>query len=543
MIALAFVVLLGLVQIGNPGGAQEATATIRGRVTEKESGRPLARAVVHISRAANPRQRLYARTSDDGRYEFAGLAPGEYTGLVEPGEHRATHLTQGFVDPANPRRRQLVLGPGEVREDVDIALPRALAMTVRVVDEWGGPLAGLPLEVTHARTGRTATVIFDRGTDDRGRMRIYGLAPGSYIVCIEQLGLGTSRAKAPEARARFLPTCYPSAVDPAEAEAIQLEDADIEGVEIRMRRGRTYTISGIVTDASGAPLTRGFVSLNRFERGSNSGTSLNIGGDGRFTLNGVLPGEYAIKVSIGGPDRPEERREPESAYLPLRVDSDIEGLVVSTTKTIEVHGRIVLEDPTAPLPAPQGSGLWVGARLAGDWLSGTGSVRTAIMNADRGFVLDGLFGHRTLEFANIPRGWYVKSVRYHGKEIIDETVEFTAAGGGPALEVILSNRGAVVTGWVFDEQGNAQRGGRVLMIRDDVKLRSLNPFSGASVTTSGTFRLGPVRGGKYRLIAIPPGLDTPDAETEEMEKLLEAAEGITLGANEERTLDLRVWRP
>jgi len=55
----------------------------------------------------------------------------------------------------------------------------------------------------------------------------------------------------------------------------------------------------------------------------------------------------------------------------------------------------------------------------------------------------------------VPRGWSVKSIRYDGKEIVDEPTEFNDNSDPSALEVVLSNRGAVVTGRVVDDSGNA----------------------------------------------------------------------------------------
>ena len=550
MMALPLIFLVAFLQDTSPPTAgappEERAAAIRGRITDKERGLPLTRAVVRLHKLDQSKP-LYARTDDNGRYEFVGLAPGEYTGFVEPGEHRATHLTQPLADPATPRRRGIVLSPGEVREDVNIALPRALAITVRVVDEWGGPLSGLEINVMAAGTGRQVYGSFHpRQTDDRGRLRVYGLSPGSYSVCAEIRRIGGSAQRTAAAQERFLSTCYPSTSNESEAEPVTLQRADVD-LEIRMRRGRTFSISGIVVDASGTPAPQAMALLNQYESRRSSGTTFNIGPDARFTITNVVPGDYAITAEIGGPHRPEHRREQENAFYPVRVDSsDVEGLVITTTKTIDVHGRVTLEDTTVPLPKPPGSAarLMVLARLANDWLSGTGSQRPGTMDQDRRFVLDNMFGSRVLDFANVPRGWYVKSVRYQGKEIIDTPTEFVSDGGHPALEVILSTRGSVVTGRVLDDRGDPVSRGRVLMFRAGDDLRKLEPFSSVAVSSSGAFRTGPVRAGEYLVVALPPGVASPDSRDHaRLRDLMESANSVTLGAEEERTLDVNVIRP
>jgi hypothetical protein len=80
--------------------ATTGTAVIRGRVTDRETGQPIPRAIVMaISNAGGPRPDsgpLEARTGSDGRYELKGLPAGEYGVIVRPGDFRVTYLSQAF---------------------------------------------------------------------------------------------------------------------------------------------------------------------------------------------------------------------------------------------------------------------------------------------------------------------------------------------------------------------------------------------------------------------------------------------------------------
>ena len=93
---------------------------IRGRITDKETGQPIARAVVHITTDSG-KTRLTTRTDDEGLYRFSNLAPGAYTGSVEPAALSATHIGTS-IGPA----RILLLKSGDVRSDVNVALVPAL---------------------------------------------------------------------------------------------------------------------------------------------------------------------------------------------------------------------------------------------------------------------------------------------------------------------------------------------------------------------------------------------------------------------------------
>jgi protocatechuate 3,4-dioxygenase beta subunit len=527
---------LSLVILQAAPDTQAATAVIRGRVTDKESGAPIARAVVRLASRDAQGQLAVTSTDNDGRYELGGLAAGTYSGFVVAGQHRATHLT-GWLGAGS--RGQIVLKAGEARTDVNIALARSLTMTVRVVDEWGEPLAGVRISVKSADTGATQPSPFGRATDDRGRLRISQLEPGRYLVCAQPGTPGAGALDAPR-RERFLATCYPSAASEVQAQPVRL-DRDLDEVVIQMRLGRTFRVSGTILDASGAPAQIPFASFTTFESNGSSGTTIAVGADGSFSVANVPPGDYAIDATVGGPDRPEQRQQHEVGFQPVVVDSsDIEGLVVSMARSVEVAGRFVFEETGAPLPKPQGSGLFVSARLAGDELRGSGSSVTAHAGEDRTFLFRRMFGKRVFDVANIPRGWYVKSVRYAGRDIIDDAVELKASTDPSALEIVLSNRGATVTGRVTDERGDPVRGARVFLLPANAARVSQFPDY---VTTSatGAFRAGPKRAGDYVLVAFGPSGPLP-GDPHRLALLAQAGERITLGDSEERTLDLTVVR-
>jgi protocatechuate 3,4-dioxygenase beta subunit len=388
--------------------------------------------------------------------------------------------------------------------------------------------------------GGVAFSSWNRTTDDHGRLRLFGLDRGSYILCVEVDALRSTQTPNPGSRReRLIATCYPS-TDESQAEAVSLEDVDAGEVEIRMRLGRTFTVSGRVVDASGAPAPHAMVGLARFTANSSSGTSLPVDAEGSFTLAGVQPGEYAIEATVGGPDRPEHRQPLEAAFLPIRVDADLEGLVVSMTRGVDVSGRVTLEDSATELPRPPGSGVMFIARLADDRLPGTGSSRHARMRDDRTFTLEGMFGTRVLAVENVPRGWHVKSIRYGAKEIADEPVEFKGGPDAPIVEIVLSNRGAVVTGRVLDDGGNPARGARVVVLWAGARAGA-RPVAETRVSSTGVFRAGPVRGGDYLVVALPASAPPFQlAEWDRLARLAAVAERVTLGELDERVLDLRV---
>ena len=277
----AIAMLLQLAQAVAPQLASqsgEETGQIRGRVTDTETGQPLPNAQVTLAERTLNLNRTVT-TDDAGVFRFTRLPPGKYDGIVSGGSYRSTYDFQ--VLPASRPPPSIELTKGAVRE-INIALPRRPAIPVRVVDEFGDPLSDVTLRAYRAPAmDQVGFAMFQR-TDDRGRMRLAGLGPGRYVVCAEAGGAGRTQIGKNPLREQLLTTCYPSATNQADAEPVVVGAGPVEEIEIRVRRGRTFTISGIVLDASGVPAAGALVELSVFSSNSSGGTGFRAGRMGAF---------------------------------------------------------------------------------------------------------------------------------------------------------------------------------------------------------------------------------------------------------------------
>src|SRR5439155_8457745 len=104
------------------------------------------------------------------------------------------------------------------------------------------------------------------------------------------------------------------------------------------------------------PAENARVDLEKHIVGGSSSMGISGGPDGRFVIRNITPGDYAINVRIGGPDRPAERRELEVASVPITVGSADVDVVLTMSRTISVPGRIVFEGTTTPPPRDPGYG-------------------------------------------------------------------------------------------------------------------------------------------------------------------------------------------
>jgi protocatechuate 3,4-dioxygenase beta subunit len=244
------------------------TAVIRGKVTAQETGEPIPRAMVAISSSmlsrpdpTNPQsfaRPSQATTGSDGRFEFKDLPAGDYTVSVMPGEFCATHLSQmygvtGPMDMTRPRRpKPLTLRDGEVRDDVNVALWRAFAIEGRVVDEFGEPMTGVEVYAKNPESGQPAprSGPWQMITDDRGLFRLFGIAPGRYLICATPRNFVMPSTA--DVKERAIQTCHPAAVVDSDSVAVTMTNGDIGGIDIRIQRSRAFTVSGVGLSAGQA---------------------------------------------------------------------------------------------------------------------------------------------------------------------------------------------------------------------------------------------------------------------------------------------------
>ena len=356
-------------------------------------------------------QRQYKTQSDaDGFYRLANVRPGRYVGGIEGPPFQRIYLVQSFTETNGGFG--IILKAGEVRQ-FNVALKRAFTLTVRVRDEEGEPLSGIRVGLMSADGSHQVHASWTRMTDDRGVLRVLRIAPGRYRLCAEAEPLATTRDGGAISQEQLLRTCYPSAVDERQAALVAVGERAAPELEIVMRRGRTLTVSGTVFDSTGLPSAQARVGLNFYVNNGSGSRGMVVGPDGRFRLTNIVPGEYAVVATLGGTSQPELRREPEAAFVPLHLDTgDAEELVLRMAKTLTVKGTVVPEEIGTPLPPSLGSGLGIFARHAEDRLPGSGELNIAHADKDGGFELTRLFGAQLLDVVNLPRGWYVKSVRF-----------------------------------------------------------------------------------------------------------------------------------
>jgi hypothetical protein len=488
---------------------------IRGRVISTD-GRALPYAQVGMLPNSNLRTPRATHTDDAGAFEFlevpAGPSrlvaskPGYF--LVESSSSRAISESLTTVGIG------IDMADGERRLDVEVTLARWATLTGQVRDEDGEPVEGAAVQLMHVRYegGRRRLVPTDAMshlTNDLGVYRLYGLAPGVYIVS----------AVVGEVRSADLPgyarSYYPGTPIPAEAQFVTIgRSRDLSGIDIVLSRMRTFRITGSILDAVGEPTMGGSVTLMPSWR-SPSATTVTVGArllaNGSFEFPNVAPGQYVIQVYR---DRKTPWTEGEFGAMPVVItDRDVKGLIIRTSAGSSITGRFSF-DTLDPSKGPPASAVELTLVPVDPDISPR-NVATADIHPDWTFTMLGINGSRRLHLSRTPAGWMLKEILVNGIDVTDRSIPFGAPSQSlSAVEVALSDRVSELTGTITDEDGHATTGATVIVFASDRDrwYAGSRFVRRAQADDSGRFSIAGMPSGSYYVAAVArPPSDGVDA--------------------------------
>ena len=538
------------------------TSSIRGRVINAMTGAPIRRAQIQASYVAEQGGRgeppRTESTDDSGAFRFSNLPAGRWSlrasknGFVE--QQYGQRSAFASVDPVTLAEGQQFVA--------DFRLSRGGAVSGRIVDEFGDPIAGVTVSALRfqvsaqgVRTTRTGTTV---PSDDTGAYRIYGLPPGQYYISVNDPGArvvinindvlsnvpvfspdgniavdtfsidGPAGALGRETQ-RFAPTYYPGTATIADAQRLTLALGEEQsGISMAIVPVRAARITGRVVGSNGSVAQTRITLANQFGQSWNTNVGRGSASDGAFALANIPPGSYtleAVGASVG-------TAPPEVASMPITVNGqDIGGLQITTGSAGRISGSVVADGGSR---LPQAN-----IRITAQPFSQGSFVPTATVSGTGTFELEGLLGVYTLRFDSLPTGWAMKSITANGVDVSDAAVEFRPADR-VSMRVELTDRITQVTGSVRAER--AVNGATVIIFPDEPsKWTSTSRFiKTARLTEGGQFT---VRGlpphSRYLAVAV----DFIEAGEAQSPEFLQRAKTVAsasfgLSAGDQRILDL-----
>jgi carboxypeptidase family protein len=374
-------------------GASEPLGAIRGRVRLPEGSLPSSESLgtSRVSLAfVFPRSRLAA----DGTFEFAGLAADSYSLSV-------------FVPGFEPISRDVRVEAG-LTTDLELVLGRGLAVSGRVVDEFGAPLPEAKVSVSSRyddEEGSHGTDIHYAEVDADGRFFLDGVPPGSVEVSGECEGW--TRATV----------------------ALGLLSAGDERTDVVLVLSSGAALAGRVLTAEGAAAIGAEVLI--FDAKEDRELATHADDAGNFRVTGLGPGPF--RAWAWSVDEAGELRALASAEDVLAGTLDLE-LRLATPGAVEltIHGRTSERFSRVDVLDLQGSE----AGVRPDWFQNEWRPSIGVRETPEGLALDGL-----------EPGEYWLAVTDDAEEIRVGRVRVVVRAGaasradvalGPACELVLS---------------------------------------------------------------------------------------------------------
>ncbi len=269
--------------------ASPPTGSIKGRVVS-DDGRPVTNATLIAQAVTGPPSAKPGRTDSEGRFSFDDLPQAAYIVIAIAPGYIDESLASG--DPSQWPRHL-------IGAQLKIIMIKGGVITGTVTNSKGEPVVGVPVHATVLNGSPSAFSAFMGASagesDDRGVYRIYGLAPGQYIV--NAGGSGQFGMFAPSGFDLDVPTYYPSASRDTAIPVAARNGEETTGIDIKYQGTEGHRINGVVLGTvAGAAM--GAITITLAHAGTQSIISLAIASpmDPRraFGFNGVADGDYDL---------------------------------------------------------------------------------------------------------------------------------------------------------------------------------------------------------------------------------------------------------
>jgi len=553
--------------------APTGTALVSGQVVTDAEGTALAHATVLLIGARTGVIRV-ASSDREGRFVFSVLPADRYT----VGASKLPYLgaVAGARRPARPGVSIVLADKAQVT-DVMVRLPLGAAISGTIVDQSGQPAAGVAAGVVQRKmqNGEVIMIPVPGGavfTDERGRYRVHGLAPGEYVVSAMPMNNLMASAKRltdqevddvlagritpapapPPAPVRSAPSYFPGTTRVADAGGVLVAAGeDRTNVDFRLEPASLTSIEGVVTTADGSPLpTRTAVMLQTVAGSSplQSGSSVTAGPDGRFGIAGQPPGRYALSArAVGTPVELTALTMVEtfgndvgSAQLILRPPMTLAGRLAATTAgTTKPPALAGLRLQLTGLTAAQRTGIvpQVSAAAA----DGTFTI-AGVMPGRYTFGGAPFFGASADSVA-----WGLGSVVIDGTDVTDRAFDVSAETPPKEIVATLTNEWQEIAGRVTNAEGAGVSDYTMLVFPVDEAYWLHN--SRRIVTTQpagdGRYQLGGpgpalLPAGEYYLAAVTDVSKDEQYDPAFLKGLIPSAIKITLVVGERKAQDVRV---
>jgi len=488
---------------------QVAKPSVQGRILREPDGLPVRKANVQLNGLPGPGLQgrgaaQYSAISDsEGRFTIAEIEPGRYFVTVEH---------PGFVQSGSGNHRSTIaVGVGSGKNELILHMQPAAIITGKIVDLDGDAMGGVSVAVTRVGSragGQTVHSFGSAATNDLGEFRISELRAGRYnITAIPPQGSRPLDSKENKGKDPpvYLPTHYPGVLTEEQAVPVEIHAGAEARVNFGLLTGRAYHVTGSVIGIPSKSSMAQIVLLGAGGGGSQPGEQ-ELREGGRFEFKNVLPGTYIASLILVTFDGGKPAMQMLRLGQPIEVRAaSVEGLILQPEVGGDVRGKFRLDADqkfdwaqlsVILMPVERG-----GAEFAFEGANGVPNSSNA--GADGSFELKNVPGgtYQLMVGADSDKlaDYFTKSVHLGGRDVTDSGF---AASAETYLDVVVSAKGATISGKVVDDKGQPTANATVVDIPSAEHRGRLDLYQRSTTDANGNFSLHGLSAGKYSVLAF-----------------------------------------
>jgi hypothetical protein len=523
-----------------PAPVRSGSSSIAGTVVDSATGTPVPRATVTTQISSDE---LIVVAESNGSFRFEGIPPGKYRVYATAPGYIREGLNQhgGFFTG-------VVVGPDIDSEHVVFRLHPQAVIHGRVTEDRGQPVRHAAVMLYHVASESQPQVSMVNGTqtDDLGEYRFAHLPAGAYFISVqcnpwyaqtsprfaahnsdsasfEHFGNPYTSAKIDPAFDVVFPiTFYPGVTDEHSASPLNLSSGDTQQADISLRAVPAVhlRVTNLPVNQNGVP---GVGASQKIFGSLLAGISMSVSqiSPGEFEFAGLPPGDITFLLNSdkpNGPSRVLEASVADGATLDasrIPAPASVSGRVIFPSGSPEISdGNVILfmrdnnASPAIPL------------RKDGSFSSSPmdpGSYRLLVQLSDSsGFI----------------QKISASGAKLHGRELS------ISAGAEVKLTIALAEGVGQISGFAVLD-GHSAPGAMVLLLPDLPE--NIDDDSRMDQSDSdGSFLLGSIVPGKYRLLGIQDGWNLDWRDSAVLKPYLTKALPLQIAPNDSKKLTLEV---
>ena len=523
-----------------PAPVRSGSSSIAGTVVDSATGNPVPRATVTTQISSDE---LIVVAESNGSFRFEGIPPGKYRvyatapGYIREGLNQHGSFFTGVV-----------VGPGIDSEHVVFRLHPQAVVHGRVTEDRGQPVRHAAVMLYHvsSESPPQVSMVNSTQTDDLGEYRFAHIPAGAYFISVqcnpwyaqtsprfaarnsdsasfERLGNGYTSAKIDSALDVVFPiTFYPGVTDEHSASPFNLSPGDTQQADISLRAVPAVhlRVTNLPVNQNGVP---GVGASRKIFGSLPAGISMSVSqiSPGEFEFAGLPPGDITFFLNSDEPNglsRVLEASVADGATLDasrIPPPASVSGRVIFPSGSPEISdGNVILfmRDNNASPAIP---------------LRKDGSFSSSPM--DPGSY------HLLVQLSN--SSGFIQKISASGAKLRGREISI-GAGAEVKLNIALAEGVGQISGFAVLE-GHSAPGVMVLLLPDSPE--NIDDDSRMDQSDSdGSFLLGSIVPGKYRLLAIQDGWNLDWRDPAVLKPYLTKALPLQIVPNDFKKLTLEV---